>query len=109
MKHSGRGNEVSNYLDIIDQDIRLIILKALAEQDDYSLHSEVLAQLLERFGHNVTRDYVHNQFRWLEKDARAITIVEAGSVLVATLTQHGLSHVQRKSRIEGVKRPSPGI
>ena len=100
---------MSNYLDIIDQDVRLIILKALAEQDDYSLHSEILVMLLEGFGHNVTRDFVHNQLRWLEKEARAVSIIEAGSVLVATLTQRGLSHVQRKTRLEGVKRPSPGI
>lgn len=99
---------MSDYLAIIDQDVRLIILKALADQDDYSLHSEILVQVLESFGHNQSRDYVHTQLRWLENSGRAVTLIEAGSVLVATITQHGLAHVKRKARIEGVKRPSPG-
>ena len=38
----------------------------------------------------------------------AVTLREAGTVLIATITRAGIDHVERRGIIEGVLRPSPG-
>jgi hypothetical protein len=46
--------------------------------------------------------------RWLQTMG-ALTLIEAGSVLVATLTETGRQHLDRVIAIEGIQRPSrPG-
>ena len=90
------------------QEARLIILKALAEQADETLHSGMLRDWLYTFGIRKDRAWVHDELAWLA-DMGAVTLVEAGSVKVATLTEKGHRHLQREIAIEGVKRPSrPG-
>ena len=96
-----------SYEEHVRKDARLIILRELADQVNYSLNEALLEKVLERFGHRATRDFVRNQLRWLEQEAGAVTLVEAGSVMVATVTQAGLDHVNRKRVLEGVARPSP--
>lgn len=98
-----------DYQDHINKDVRLIILKALHSQDDYSLNSSILQTLLEGYGHTESRDYIHNQLRWMERNVQAVKITQAGSVLVATLTNAGRDHVERRARLEGIKRPSPEV
>ncbi|HOV02933.1 MAG TPA: hypothetical protein PLG99_00885 [Kaistiaceae bacterium] len=93
--------------EIIAADVRLIILKALAAEVDYTLNETLLAAEMERFGHRKSRDYVRNELRFLEGEARAVTLTEAGTVLIATITRRGLDHVERRVVLEGVKRPSP--
>lgn len=93
---------------IIREEARLILLKQLAMEVGNRLNSELMRLSLETFGIARTRDWVHAELRWLE-DVGAVTITEAGSVLIAGLTQRGLDHVERRARIDGVKRPSiPG-
>ncbi len=96
-----------DYQEHINQDVRLIILKALYSQDDYALNSSILQSLLQSYGHTESRDYIHNQLRWMERTVQAVKITEAGSILVATLTSAGRDHVERRARLEGIKRPSP--
>jgi len=98
-----------DYQEHINQDVRLIILKALYDQDDYSLNSSILQSLLEGYGHTESRDYIHNQLRWMERNVQAVKLTPAGSILVATLTGAGRDHVERRGRLEGIKRPSPGV
>jgi hypothetical protein len=50
---------------------------------------------------------VRTQLRKLE-ELDAVALVTAGSVMIATLKQAGLDHVERRSVIEGVARPSLG-
>ena len=89
-------------------DARLVILRTLSEQRDYRLNETLLIKALETFGHNRSRDFVRDQLRWLETEVAAVTLTEAGSVLIATLTKKGLDHVERRVVIEGIHRPSPG-
>jgi len=91
---------------IIRQDARLILLRALSEQADHRLNSELLRQTLESFGITRTRDWVHDELRWLA-DMRCVTVTDAGSVRVAALTLRGRDHVERRAVVEGVKRPGP--
>ncbi|MED5550050.1 MAG: hypothetical protein VX529_11895 [Pseudomonadota bacterium] len=91
--------------DHLIEDARLVILKELAGQNDHRLSETMLAHVLEIFGHKRSREWVRTQLRKLE-ELGAVRITEVGSVLVADLTRQGLDHVERRSFLEGVRRPS---
>jgi hypothetical protein len=94
--------------DVIREHARLIILRDLAEQPDGRWNSEALREDLElRWAINRPRDWVHEELRWLDMIG-AVQLDDARTVLIATLTQKGLDHVERRIVITGVKRPSPG-
>lgn len=93
---------------VIREEGRLIILRALAEQANESLSSSLLEPVLARFAIHQDRPWIHQQLEYL-RNMDAITVVDAGSVKIATLTELGRRHVDRHIAIEGVKRPSrPG-
>jgi len=94
--------------DVIREHARLIILRDLAEQPDGRWNSEALREDLDgRWAINRTREWVHEELRYLES-LGAVKLDAVASVLIATLTQKGLDHVERRLVIEGVKKPSPG-
>lgn len=90
---------------LIREDARLIILKALAEQVNETLHSDYLLEELRRFGIRHDRGWVNDELAFLAERG-AVTTIEAGSVLVATLTERGARHLRREIALSGVKRPS---
>jgi hypothetical protein len=75
-------------------------------QPDYRLNETLLSRVLETFGHRRSRDYLRDQLRWLE-EIGAVTLAEAGTVLIAELSRRGRDHVERRVVIEGIARPSP--
>jgi hypothetical protein len=89
------------------EEARLIILRALEEQSDGRLNSELLRLSLESYGITKSRDWVHDELNWLA-EMGAVSLVVAGTVRVASLTAKGSDHVLRRVVIEGVKRPSRG-
>lgn len=96
-----------NLATIIEQEARLVILRTLAEQADLRLNSSLLRDdLAERWGINRTRDWLHVQIGFLA-DIGAVTVIDGGSVKIATLTARGLDHVERRIVLDGVKRPLP--
>jgi hypothetical protein len=95
-----------SYDQIVRQEARLVILKALAEQPDSRLNSALLVATLDAYGIARSRDWVHEELRWLA-DLGAVRVADAGTVRVAALLAKGLEHVERRIIIEGVKRPSP--
>ena len=97
-----------SYSDFAIANIRLIILRALADENDYRLNDNLVAMHLESFGHRKPRDSVRDQLRWLE-DMGALTLVEAGTALVAEITRRGLDHIERRTIIEGVQRAKPKL
>lgn len=98
---------MSGYEEHIAKDARLVILRSLAKQRDYTLNETILTAALDTFGHNRSRDWVRTQIRKLE-ELGAVTVTEAGSVLVARLTTTGVDHIQLRTTLDGVARPSPG-
>ena len=90
---------------LIREDARLVMLKALAEQVDESLNSGILVEHLRMFGIRKDRGWVHDELAWL-RERGAVTVLEIGTVQVATLTEKGHRHLRRVIAIEGVKRPS---
>jgi hypothetical protein len=91
---------------IIRADARLIILRELDAQPDGRLNSSLLQAALEAFGITKSRDWVHDELRWLA-EMGAVALTDAGTVCIAGLTAKGRDHVERRIVIEGVKRPSP--
>lgn len=99
---------MSNYPEYLEQDARLTILKELAAQTDGRLNEKLITSTLDAFGYRRSRDWVRTQMRKLE-ELGAVRVTEAGTVLVAAITRTGLDHVERRSVIEGVAKPSPEV
>jgi hypothetical protein len=97
---------MTDFRAFIAADVRLIILRELIGQADYRLNEVLLSRVLETFGHRKSRDYLRDQLRWLE-EMGAVTLAEAGTVMIAQLTRRGRDHVERRVVIEGIARPSP--
>lgn len=89
-------------------DARLTILKELARQIDGRLNDSILLSVLDAFGYRRSREWVRTQILKL-KELGAVTTVESGTVIIASITRAGLDHVDRRSIIEGIARPSPEV
>ncbi len=90
---------------IITEDARLIMLKALSAQPDETLHSELLRVELASFGIKRDREWVHDEIAWLAEHG-AVTASQVGTVQVARLTEKGARHLSREIAIAGIKRPA---
>lgn len=88
------------------RDARLVILRGLNDQIDGRMNEVLLTALLETFGHNRSREWVRTQLNKLQ-ELGAVMLVQAGTVMIATITRAGVDHVGRRSIIEGINRPSP--
>ena len=91
---------------IIREHARLIVLRVLAAEANGASNSSALQDHLQLYGINKPRDWLHEELRWLA-DIGAVTLTDMDTVRIASITAKGLDHVERRVRIEGVKRPSP--
>lgn len=91
----------------VEEDARLVILRALAACPDGRLNESLLADVLDEFGHSRTRDWLRTQLNRLE-ELGALMLDAAGSVLVAEISAAGLDHIERRVAIAGVRRPRQG-
>lgn len=98
-----------SFADLLAEDRRLVILRALAEDHDYTLNDSTVKRVLEHFGHGVSRDMVRADLQWLA-DQRLLRLeriaAERGELWVAKLTEDG-ADVARGRPHPGVARPSP--
>lgn len=90
---------------IVREEARLIILKALGEQENETLSSSMIEDILPAFAIRQERAWIHQQMAYL-RDMGAIVLRDAGTVKIGTLTNLGRRHLDRDTTIEGVKRPS---
>lgn len=97
---------MSDFEEYLTADARLIMLRELNRQIDGRLNEVLLTKALDTFGHNRSREWVRTQLRKLA-ELGAVKVTEAGSILVAAITRAGIDHIERRSIIEGVARPSP--
>lgn len=91
---------------ILTEDIRLVILRFLAEDAGYDLNDSILRSALATLGHNVSKDRVLVELAWLTEQGLITTTVVFGTT-VATLTGRGLDAAEGRATVPGVKRPSP--
>lgn len=95
-----------DYEDFLEKDARLVILRALHLQVDGRLNETLLTAELDRFGYRRSREWVRTQLLKLA-ELGAVRNAQAGTVTIASITRAGIDHVERRSVIEGVARPSP--
>ncbi|EEK5000019.1 ArsR family transcriptional regulator [Salmonella enterica] len=95
------------FVDFLREDWRLVILRILSEMPGYSSNSSVLYSALTQYGHNLSRDQVKTELRWLEEQALVRTET-LESVLVVWLTGRGDDVAAGRAVVPGVKRPGAG-
>lgn len=88
------------------EDARLVILRGLVAETDGRLNEIALTRMLDTFGYRRSREWVRTQIGKL-RELGAVTVSEAGTVHIAEITRAGIDHVERRSVIDGVARPSP--
>ncbi len=99
---------MANFPEQYRSEARLLILRGLAEEGDGTLSSKLIGRKLQTYGINRDRDWIHQEIRWLAH-LGAVTVVDADSVLVATIAARGRTHLARQFRLEGVDWPSDPI
>jgi repressor of nif and glnA expression len=98
-----------NYAQLVTEDIRLVILRVLQQDPDYSHNEYIIQRLLARFGHNISTDKVRTELAWLEENGLIRTARTAGDtdVIVAKLTARGDDVGSGRTVVPGVQRPRP--
>ena len=93
-----------SFAEYLRKDMRLVALRVLSETPGFRANSSVLFNLLDQFGHAVTRDQMKTELRWLAEQG-LVEVDEAGSVLVAKLTERGQDVAEGRAVVDGVARP----
>lgn len=94
-----------SYKDAIAHDARLIILRETAKQTDGQLNEVSLRRALDVYGITRSRDWIATQLNRLE-ELEAVTITHTGEIMVAAITRAGRDHLESRSIIVGITRPS---
>ncbi|MCX9146605.1 hypothetical protein [Erythrobacter sp. WG] len=89
----------------IAREARLRMLRELAGQTDGRLSDILLKRTLDIYGYRRDRDWIRTQMRKLA-ELGAVSLHEAGDVLFARIEGPGHDHLEERSIIEGVMRPS---
>lgn len=102
---------MSEFARLLAEDRRLVILRGLAEDHDYSLNEGILKKVLASIGHDVSRDMLRGDLAWLA-DQQLIRLEKLaggaapGELWVARALEDGID-VARGRPHPGVARPSP--
>ena len=97
---------MKNFSELITKDIRLVILRMLEEDNDFSHNDSVIRAGLELLGHKVSQDRVRTEVSWL-KEQGLVTTEDVGPVMIVQLTVRGQDVATGAATVPGVKRPSP--
>jgi Fe2+ or Zn2+ uptake regulation protein len=95
-----------SFSEILNSDIRLVILRSLEQDLGYSHNESILHAILEKFGHKVSRDQVRTQLAWLREQG-LVDLEDVAGIYVATVTQRGADVATGRASVPGVKRPNP--
>ena len=95
-----------DFNELVTKDIRLVILRLLEEDLDFSLNDSLIQGGLEIIGHGVSRDKVRTEINWLKEQGLVKTKM-VGTITIATLTDRGQAVALGKASDPGVKRPGP--
>lgn len=96
---------MNGFEEFLRHDMRLVLLRVLAQMPAYRSNSSILAGMLDRFGHAVTRDQVKTEMGWLAEQG-LVQVVDAGDVSVGTLTERGQDVAAGRAVVHGVTRPA---
>lgn len=96
---------MSDYERQIAEDARLFVIEELARQRDGSLNDMSLTRVLDALGIRRSREWLQTQLIKME-ELGAVNLRRVASITVATITTAGRDHVERRSAIAGISRPS---
>lgn len=99
---------MGSFAKLIQEDMRLVVLRVLAEDADYSHNEYVLREALRVCGHSVSQDRLLVELAWLDEQG-LVAIADTVGVTVAKLTARGLDVARGAAVVPGVKRPEPEL
>lgn len=94
------------FADRLTEDRRLVLLRILSELPGYRSNSSVLTNLLDGFGHTVSKDYVKTQLHWLAEQ-ELVSVHDLDGLKLATLTERGHDVARGLAEVPGVARRGP--
>ena len=97
--------------DLLAEDRRLVILRALTEVPGYEANESVMRTALAHYGHRTGADMVRADLEWLE--THGLLRVErlptqSGTLWLSSLTTAGRDVAEGAATHPGVKRRGPG-
>lgn len=98
-----------SYADHLAANRRLCILKGLIDDEGHGNESVIELNLLA-LGHHagMTREYVREQLRFLEKTGAIEVDYYRDRVMVAHITSRGVAIAEGRITVDGVARPALG-
>lgn len=96
--------------ELLSPERRLVILRCLSELGERRANDSVLCSMLNSLGVPSSRDEVRAELAWLQEqgDGRELVVLESlAGVQIAELTSRGADVAAGRTRVVGVKRPSP--
>lgn len=97
---------MNRFEQLIQEDLRLVIIQVLNSDADYSHNESVLKGALRSVGHTVSTDRLRTELQWLAEQGLVRT-EDVGGIVVARLTARGQDAATGAATIPGVKRPAP--
>lgn len=96
-----------SFMQVITENQRLVILRALNQDGGFEHNESVLQSILRSFGHSCSRDQVRSEIQWLQEQG-LVTCREVAGYQICRLTQRGADVATGCSSVPGVQRPGPG-
>jgi len=100
------GQVFSGYSDHFDAEVRLLILRAIAEQSSKTMSDKLMMYMFREYAIRKTIEYLRTQLTWLEEQGSAVRLSKAGDTFIAELTQQGFNHLDRIAIIDGIATPA---
>ena len=89
----------------IAHDARLIILRELARQVDGRLNAVSIRRVLDAYSIARSAEWIETQLIAMA-ELEAVTVMRAGEIAIAAITDRGRDHVEERIIIAGISRPS---
>ncbi len=86
--------------------LRLAVLEVLVEQSDYSMRDDMMADAVTGRGFTAGIDKIRTTFAWLAEQG-AVEVIKVQDGHIATITDRGIEHVDKRCVIPGIRRPKP--
>jgi len=96
-----------SFAEVKQEDRRLLILKALAAENDYSIHDSLLRMMLADYGHKESADTIRTDLAWLQEQG-LLNTESKGILTLATATSRGCDVADGSAVVPGIRRPRAG-
>jgi hypothetical protein len=91
------------------QDRRLVILRLLNEDTDKTIRDRTLQIALQQLGHNESLDVIRADMAWLKSVGAISVATPHPDIYIASLERPGRDHIELKTPIPGILKPSKAV